>query len=270
MADDSWVTPGTEGGQGPFGAGAYGSPGPGQPAAQPPGQPWSGPYPPLPPPPPRGNARLRVVLGLLAVAALIAVTVLVALVLPSEGGDDAEPVQPADVDLVPFRDPQGAYEISVPEDWVSASVEGDVSGVGQEAFPDDPDLAEEFQQRVSALPRVIIFVSVDPREMTRDRFASNVNLVRVSESVGGGPEEGVDELRRTVNASGGEVVDEGSFPTRSGSATRIEYEMRGPVSGIAYFVAAGGDVWVLTYTSTELEAEEGVADEMAASFAPGG
>ncbi|HZA04584.1 MAG TPA: hypothetical protein VE617_08465, partial [Propionibacteriaceae bacterium] len=88
----------------------------------------------------RGAHRIPapLVAATLAVAALIAVTVLVALVLPSEGGDDAEPVQPADVDLVPFRDPQGAYEISVPEDWVSASVEGDVSGVGQEAFPDDP------------------------------------------------------------------------------------------------------------------------------------
>jgi hypothetical protein len=213
------------------------------------------------------------VLGLLAVAALIAVTVLVALVLPSDGSGDADPVAPAeqaDDDLVPFRDPQGAYEISVPEEWASASLEGDVSGVGEEAFPDDPDLAEEFQQRVSTLPRVIVFVSIDPDEMTRGRFASNVNLVHVSESVGGGAEEGVDELRRTIRANGGDVVDEGSFTTLSGEATRIEYEATGQVSGVAYFVPAGGDVWVLTYTSTELEAEEAVADEMASSFAPGG
>jgi hypothetical protein len=264
MADESWVAPGTEGGQGPFGA----APG------QPPGQPWAGPYSPQPAPPSRGNVRLRVVLGLLAVAALVAVTVLVALVLPGDAGGDADSAEsgsgePVDVDLVPFRDPEGGYEISVPQGWASASLEGDVSDVGQRTFPDDPALADEFQERVSVLPRVIVFVSLDPREMSRGTFASNLNLVRVSESIGGGVAEGVDELRRTIRAGGGQVVDEGSFSTLAGEATRVEYETRGPVSGIAYLVAAGDEVWVLTYTTTDLDAEEGIADATASTFAPG-
>jgi hypothetical protein len=93
------------------------------------------------------------------------------LVLPTNGADEAGVVESgsverADVDLVPFRHPQGAYELSVPEGWVSMSFDGDVSEVGERAFPDDPELAEEFQDVANARPASLRFMSVDPDETT--------------------------------------------------------------------------------------------------------
>jgi hypothetical protein len=260
MADEGWAAPGTAGGQGPFGewTGA-------------PGQDWAGPYAP-PPPPPRGGVRLRVVLGLLAIVALVAVTVAGALVLSSgdgdSDGDSVEPAEPVDANLVPFTDPQGAYEISVPEGWVSASLEGDVSGIGQEAFPDDPDMAAELQRRLTSVPRAVVFLSLDRDQMGIGQLTRNFTLIRLPGAGGGDQDDLVAEARQAIGA-GVEVTDEGSFLAAGREGVRLEYEVSGTIAGVAYFLDAGGDVWALTYTSIDLPEEEPLADEVAATLVPG-
>jgi hypothetical protein len=216
--------------------------------------------------------RLRVVLGLLAIVALVAVTVAGALVLSSGDGDgdSAEPAEPVDAaDLVPFTDPQGAYEISVPEGWVSASLEGDVSGLGQEAFPDDPDLAAELQRRLTSVPRAVVFLSLDRDQMGIEQLTRNFTLIRLPGAGGGDQDDLAAEARQAIGA-GVEVSDEGSFLAEGREGVRLEYEVSGSIAGVAYFLDAGGDVWALTYTSVDLPEEEPLADGVAATFVPAG
>jgi hypothetical protein len=206
------------------------------------------------------------VLGVLAVAALVSVTVLVALVLPSDEGDSADPVERADVDLVSFRDPQGAYEVSVPEGWVSASLEGDISDLGRELFPDDPGRAAVVQQRLSSIPRAVIFMSLDSDQIGAG-FTRNFTVVRIPGAGGGGRDNLVAQARQAV--AGTDVTDEGSFLAAGREGVRVEYDVSGAISGVAYVLDVGGDVWALVYTSLDLPEEEPLADEVAATFAPG-
>lgn len=184
---------------------------------------------------------------------------------------ESGPAEVAEVELVPFRGPQGAYEISVPEGWVTASLEGDISDVGRETFPDDPEVAEGFQQLASTAPRSLLFMSIDPTEVTARTFGSNVNILRVPDPGGADQEELLADARQGIGQIDGEVTDDGTFMTPAGEAVRVAYEL-GPVDGIQYYVAVGGDVWTLTYTSDELPEEEPVADAVASTFTvgPGG
>ncbi len=282
MADEGWVAPGTGDGErlpqrdwatAPGAdAGSDADPGAGADRS-------SGPYvPPSSPPPPPGRVRRRVALGVLVAAALAAGGIGggMAVASKAEHADELVGSRPsaeaADVDLVPFHDPLGAYEVSIPQGWVAASLEGDVSGVGAETFPNDPAMAEEFQRRVSSIPRALIFVSLDPDEMAPTAFTSNFNIIRVPGSSESDLDDNVADVRRTIRASGGHMVEEGSFTTAAGEATRLEYEGQGPVSeiaGISYVVAAAGEVWGLTFSTDDLSEEEPVADAVAATFAPG-
>jgi hypothetical protein len=209
------------------------------------------------------------VLGLLAIVALVAVTVAVALVLSSGDENSAEPAGPVDdADLVPFRDPQGAYEISVPEGWVSASLEGDVSALGREAFPGDPDMAAELQRRLTSVPRAVVFMSLDGDQMRNRQLARNFTMIRLPGAGGGDQDDLAAEARRAIGG-GVDVTDEGSFLAEGREGVRLEYEVSGTFAGVAYFLDAGGDVWALTYTSVDLPEEEPLADAVAATFVPG-
>jgi hypothetical protein len=227
------------------------------------------------PPPRRGRGAVIVVV----LAIFVAVGVLglgAALLLTGADSDDesqeAEEVDGSSADLVAFDHPDGAFELSVPQGWAATRVEGDVSGLGSETFPDDPLLAQRFQQMVDAIPRALIFVSVDPQDLTASRFVSNFNVVRNPVMGGTDPDQLLAQARAAAEPLGAEVTDEGTIMTPAGEVARLAYDMPElpGVSGIHYLVAVDGEVWSLTFTSDDLPAEASIADAVASTFVPAG
>jgi hypothetical protein len=170
-------------------------------------------------------------------------------------------------DLVSFTDPDGEFEVSVPDEWVAVSMRGDISGTGAEAFPDDEARATALDQMLGAMPRLILFAAVDP-ETVGTRFLTNVNLVRVPAPPGG--DLGVmEELApREIAAQGGEQVGEPERVTlASGDALRIEYENEAlDAEFVQFYVVADDMVWTLTFNATDLADYEGQPDAIAESF----
>lgn len=216
----------------------------------------------------------RVALGLLAIVVLAGIGVAGVVMVPADGADQAAVVESgmverADVDLVAFRDPEGGYEISVPDGWVSMSFDGDVSELGERAFPDDPELADEFQELADSRPASLRFMSVDPDE-ARPREPGSIVVIERGAARGFTDHGAISpEARRAVREIGGDVTSDGTFMTAGGQAVRVAYDLEDSVSGIQYLIVVGDDAWTFTYTSRELPEEAPVADAVAASFAPG-
>jgi hypothetical protein len=221
-----------------------------------------------------GQLKGRVVLGLLAVVLLAGVELAGVLMLPSNGADEARMVESgwverADVDLVPFRDPQGGYELAVPERWVSMSFDGDISEIGERTFHDHPELAEEFQELANARPASLRFMSVDPEETTPSELGSRVTVIRNPARGSTDPGVLLTQARRAVRAIDGDITGDRTFMTAAGEAVRVTYDLEDSFSGIQYLIVVGEEVWTLTYTSREIPEEVPVADAVAATFAPG-
>lgn len=267
---------------GQAGWGQAGQAPPGQPAwPGQPGQPaWSGPYQPHPPFPPGRRRGPHPAILVVSAVALIAMVGVVAAFIVS-GGDDGGGDEPSgqqseaaasDAGLVMFDHPDGTYALGTPEGWAATPIEGDVTGIGAEVFPDEPAMADAFQRMIDSVPRNIVFVGADSEEIAAGSFVSNINVARLANA----PTTDLDQLaglaRQEVAATGGQVTDEGRFTTAGGEALRVEYtiERMPGVAGIMYQVPVGGDVWGLAYTSNDLDAEEGLADAVAASFEPAG
>jgi hypothetical protein len=188
----------------------------------------------------------------------------------SASSSEAGELAPAsDVELVPYAHPDGTYSLSTPAGWVSAPIEGDVAGLGDELFAGDPQLAEAFQMVANSLPRNIVFVSMDRDDMTARRFTTNLTVARVSDVPVGDLDELEGVLRREVQAlAGAEVTSESRVETPAGEAIRMEYDIGSMpgVSGIQYGLLVDGEVWSFAYSSDDLPDDAGVADAIAATF----
>jgi hypothetical protein len=181
----------------------------------------------------------------------------------ADGGPDQADIP----DLVSFSDPDGEFEVSVPEEWVAVSMRGDISGTGAEAFPDDEAKSAALDQMLGGMPRLIVFAAVDPTTVGT-RFLTNVNVVRVPGPPGG--DLGVLEeiAPREVAAQGGEQVGEPERVTlASGDALRIEYENEALDAEFVQFYVMDDDmVWTLTFNAADLADYEGLPDAVAETF----
>jgi hypothetical protein len=215
---------------------------------------------------------LVVVLGVIVLVLVLVGGGLAALVVLSDDEDEpvAEPVPIGDAEVEPFQHPGGDYALSVPAGWVSTPVEGDVSALGAQAFPDDAEAAGRLQSMVDALPRVIVFVSVDPEALVSRSFVDNINLVRLDVPGTPGLDQVEAEARLGIEAFGGSPTSDGRYMTAGGEAVRIEYDVPAVpgVGGVQYHLPLDGNVWTLTFSSDDMEANMGLADAVAADLSP--
>jgi hypothetical protein len=257
MSTDGWTPPGSDGR-------VAGLPRP-LPVPPPPGLgAWQ---PPSSPPRPRRRWVLVVVLALVACAAVGVVAV-----TSSDGDDDAArpiAVDPADLPpLVRFADPDGEFEIAVPESWLAISTRGDLTGMGDEEFPDDAARGGSLDMFLSGLPRLITFTALDPDELTTP-FVTNINVLSVPRH------EMVDDLDDLETAAPAEIemttpAEQRGDPERvelaAGDGLRVEYELAAGVVFVQYYVIDGSTVWTVTMNSDDFEEHEALFDAMAATF----
>lgn len=186
------------------------------------------------------------------------------------GLDDAQQPagrEPSPEGLVPFSDDEAGYRISIPENWGAAALHGDTAGAGAEAFPDDPTKAALFEQGLDLLPRAIIFVAMNPDEMTAETFASNINIV-VQPAPPGLDTSGLPAAAEFgVEAVGGEVIGQEDATTAAGPAVRIDYDLPSVnASGMQWHLLLGDDLWVITCSSADMSRYEALFESVAESF----
>jgi hypothetical protein len=211
---------------------------------------------------------------LVAVLALVACAAVVGVVaaISSDGEDDAAPpvaVDSADLPpLVQFADPDGEFEISVPESWLAISTRGDLTGLGDEQFPDDAARGGSLDTFLRGLPRPIVFTGLDPEALTTP-FVTNINVVSVPKV------DIVDDLDDLETGAPAEVemttdAEQRGDPERvelpAGDALRIEYELAEVGAFVQYYVIDGSTIWTVTMSSADFEEHEALFDTMAATF----
>jgi hypothetical protein len=258
MSTDGWTPPRSDGGV----------TGPPRPLPVPPPPGVGGWQPPSSPPRRRRRWVLVVVLALVACAAVGVVAVTS---IDDEDDDAARPVavDPADVPpLVPFADPDGEFEISVPESWVAISTRGDLTGRGAQEFPDDAARAGSLDAFLRGLPRPIVFTGMDPDALGTP-FVTNVNVVSVPKV------DILDDLDDLETAAPAEVefgtdAEQRGEPERvelpAGEALRIEYDLAEAGAFVQYYVIDGSTIWTVTMSSGDFDAHEALFDAMAATF----
>lgn len=244
----------------------------------------TGPQWPLPVPPPPGvgawqappsRPRRRRSWVVVVVLALVACAVVgaVVVVTTSGGKDDAArplAVDPADVPpLVPFADPAGEFEISVPESWLAISTRGDLQGVGDREFPDEDDRARALDQLLSGMPRMIVFAALRGEELG-DPFVTNVNVVSVPTPDGA---DDLDDVEANAPAEVEAVTgadqqgDAARVTLAAGEAVRVEYDTPGGIEVVQYYVLDGATLWSITMNTTDLDDDRALFDAMASTFA---
>jgi hypothetical protein len=246
------------------------------PASLPPALPVVGQYPPAPRNPSR---RVRGAVIFIALVVVVVAAGVAAIVISSESDDDGggdgravAPVGPGGTVPTPveFVDPDGRFSLSMPDSWVGMSTRGDVRGLGAATFPDDGERAAQLEQMLSAVPRQIVFVGIDPDTLGTP-FVTNTNVVAVpttsfSDSLDDLEEAAPAEVERTAGAS--QVGEPTRVALPAGEAVRIEYEAA-PLGFVQYYVLEGDTLWTLTMNTDDLDAHDRVFNAIAGTFALG-
>lgn len=183
------------------------------------------------------------------------------------GAPPAHEEVPAAEDLVLFQDTEAGYEMLVPGEWASTSLHGDLTGRGDELFPDDPAKAAELDLILTSLPRALIFMSVDPELLGTRSFVTNLNVVSIPE---GRALDGAALERETIlglEAFGAEITSTEVYASQYGEAVKALYEIPSAgSSGLQYNFLQGGNFWSITLSAVDAHAHEVWGDEMADSF----
>jgi hypothetical protein len=169
---------------------------------------------------------------------------------------------------VPFTDPSGEFEISVPESWLAVSTRGDLTGMGARLLPDDTARAGMLDAFLAGLPRPIVFTALDAGDLGRS-FVVNMNVVSVPRQPW---IEDLSDLERAAPVEVEAMTDgtQRGDPERvdlpAGEAVRIEYEMDGAAFA-QYHVLAESTVWTMSMNADDFAAYEPTFDAIAATFA---
>jgi hypothetical protein len=261
--------------------------------------------PPTPPSP--GNRQTRLLLVVIAVVAFLAAVTGGLVVLTRDGGGDVAadrdqqsstttearnvepppvdeeelgdqqppndptttdpPAGPVDAPLVAFTDEEGGYSLMVPETWGYASIDGDLAGVGAEAFPDDPQRAQVFEDMASIMPRQMLFLAIDPELMSSQVLPPNVNVVAVPERRVLDPDELEDLVVDQLETVGAEIDASEVVSMGPGDGVRIEYSfLENDSMGLAYAVLVDGTMWSVTCSAAELESYRQMFDDIGSSL----
>lgn len=234
---------------------------------------WSGP-PAAPLPPKRGmstGAKVALVLGI--PLGLLVVLVMVVTLLGTSDDPDAVPVTAVVPEsFVRFEDPAGEFTIEIEPEWISLSLRGDLTGLGAQTAPEDPDQAAAIDAAVAAAPRQLVFAALDPENLGTARFVANINIAPV-------PRDGasIDVIEREIPASvelfgAGDAVVE-RVETSNGDGLRMSYrfEPGGPLSGVEglqYYLIGEETVWVLTLTSDDMAGDRADFEASVEAFSP--
>jgi hypothetical protein len=166
-----------------------------------------------------------------------------------------------------IRSDDKAVSLKLPNGWKGLSVEAGVDHVGATLFPDDADLASEFQQRATILPRIVVLFALDVAHVARGHLTANLSVIADPtapvtmslEAVGKAESKGVAAFGGTLQSSG--VVDLGSI-----EAFRYTYSAS-QFGGVGFVIKGSAKVWVLTYTFPALDDEAiAIATGSAATF----
>jgi hypothetical protein len=221
----------------------------------------------------------KLLIGVAVVAAPFLVILLPLGVLVAIFGDDNVVSGPTAVTLgdtphsfVRFEDPAGEFTIEIEPEWISLSLRGDLTGLGAQTAPEDPDQAAAIDAAVAAAPRQLVFAALDPENLGTARFVANINIAPV-------PRDGasIDVIEREIPASvelfgAGDALVE-RVETSNGDGLRMSYrfEPGGPLSGVEglqYYLIGEETVWVLTLTSDDMAGDRADFEASVEAFSP--
>jgi hypothetical protein len=217
------------------------------------------------------GAKVALVLGV--PLGLLAVLVMVVTLLGTSDDPEAVPVTAVVPEsFVRFTDPGGEFTIDIEPAWIGLSLRGDLTGLGAETAPDDPELAAAIDASVAAAPRQLVFAALDRETLGTARFVASINIVPVPRD-----NATIDDIEREIPASvelfGAEDPQVARVETSNGAGLRMSYrfEVGGPLSGVEglqYYVLGDETVWVLTLTSDDMVMDRPDFEASVEAFSP--
>lgn len=184
--------------------------------------------------------------------------------------DDTEPDRPSEpTDPDAFVDDEAGFAISMPTSWAYTSLHGDADTAGERMFPDDADKASLVQQAAETLPQAIVFYGVVGDEVGSS-FTTNVNINSTpmpgAEDLG--YEEFAGEVRAGIDSVGATVTGDEPFTLAGVEGVRIEfdYDPSYNASGVQYSAVIDGELWVVNFASSDVDAYAEEFEAIAQSF----
>ena len=240
-----------------------------------------------PPPGPPVRQRRTGLIVLLVAGSLVVVGAAVAGLASVMGDDDEEAGEAGGGDGGGFddADPADAVSIEVPDDYVEATggdvtvqlpdtwrwaeLEGDAAGVGEQLAPDDPELAEDFDNRMRTLPRTAVLVGLDEDDLDVRQFNTNVVVLQLTPGLPDEPDAMRAVIERELGAQGADFDSVSYVDSAEGPALRVRYRMtlQGvEVGALQYWYSTSDGPYTLSVTSDDLDDHIETADAMAASL----
>jgi hypothetical protein len=215
------------------------------------------------------GAKVALVVGI--PLGVVVVLVMVVTLLGTSDDPDAVPVTATVPEsFVRFEDPAGEFTIDIEPGWISLSLRGDLTGLGAETAPDDPELAAAIDATVAAAPRQLVFAALERETLGTARFVASINIVPVPRD-GASIEVIEHEIPASVELFGAEDPQVERVDTANGAGLRMSYrfEQDGPLSGVEglqYYVLGDETVWVLT--SDDMAADRADFEASVEAFSP--
>ncbi|MEY2423670.1 MAG: hypothetical protein QOI95_3737 [Acidimicrobiaceae bacterium] len=166
-------------------------------------------------------------------------------------------------------DPNDEFTIAFPSDWTAASTRGDVSHIGETLMPDDPEIAARLDQIAGGiLPRSAVMLGFLRDDLTRGRsFATNMNVIPTAIDPSLSLDMIVDQSTQGLERFGAEIHSTESTTLANGPAKRVRYTLTSAgVDGVQYYVLTRGQIWVLTFSTQDLEALSAEFEQIARTF----
>lgn len=217
------------------------------------------------------GAKVALVLGI--PLGLLVVLVMVVTLLGTSDDPDAVPVTAVVPEsFVRFEDPAGEFTIDIEPEWISLSLRGDLTGLGAQTAPDDPELAAAIDATVAAVPRQLVFAALDPENLGTAGFVTSINIVPVPRD-----DATLGDIEREIPASvelfGAEDPKVERVDMDNGAGLRMSYRFKlgGPLSGVEglqYYVLGEETVWVLTLTSDDMVTDRPDFEASVEAFSP--
>jgi hypothetical protein len=168
--------------------------------------------------------------------------------------------------FVPVAAAGGAFQVSLPSDWGSTDVGGDMSGRGAEMFPHNVAHAGLVNDVLETLVTPEMSFMAMEGSGVADLLHADVLLVESAPA-----NVGLEAAYATMKESRPvEVLAEGRSSTGVGESAWYEFEAPGVAGlrGREYVLVHHGKAWMVTYWSADMPTRGTIADQILASFTP--
>jgi hypothetical protein len=187
-----------------------------------------------------------------------------------EDEEDAVPVDTEDAvgPVVSTAD----FTLTLPAGWVGAELSASGEGFGAALFPAEPELAAAVDGVVANVPRSFRVVAFDEDAVRSQAvFVDNLNVFRDDTIPSGMPfDDMMRAQERGFGTLGFELVESDTVDLDGRRFGRLHARVDqagGSADSLVYITEESGDIWILTYSFSGLDAgDRALADGSAASI----